>query len=274
MKKAMMKIAALIGMGLSLLALLIVLFVLVKGWSLQTPLKDSVSTLSDVAQKALLRLEGGADRLRTPVDNALVILDQVDATAREWGEMPEKGRPLSAQLLETAGDRFSREIETVVHLTSTIGQAVVVFNQTLETFNRFSSVKVPTLSDELTKISEQILEMKNRLQEFRDTVDGLKVGAVPSGVEGVLSRTQWFRAPLTRIRRNLEGLANLLADKRNKLMELEGNLLFYIDLGVLALSILGPVLIAGQAALGWASWRLFRRKGKGGVWKSHPLSND
>ena len=44
MKKAIKKAAALIGIGLSLLALLSVLFILVKGWGLRTPLKEGVST--------------------------------------------------------------------------------------------------------------------------------------------------------------------------------------------------------------------------------------
>jgi hypothetical protein len=54
MKKAIKKAAALIGMGLSLLALLIVVFILVKGWGLRTPLKEGVSTLAGVAEQASL----------------------------------------------------------------------------------------------------------------------------------------------------------------------------------------------------------------------------
>ena len=101
MKKAIKKVAALIGIGLSLLALLSVLFILVKGWGLRTPLKEGVSTIAGVAQQALQRLEGGAARLRAPVGKALVVLDQVEAGAREWGRRVEAEGPLSAQILVT-----------------------------------------------------------------------------------------------------------------------------------------------------------------------------
>jgi hypothetical protein len=59
MKKAIRKVAALVGIGLSLLALLGVLFILVKGWGFRTPLKEGVSIIAGVAEQALQRLEGG-----------------------------------------------------------------------------------------------------------------------------------------------------------------------------------------------------------------------
>ena len=57
MKKAIRKAAALVGIGFSLVALLSVLFILVKGWGLRAPLKEGVSTLAGVAEQALQRLE-------------------------------------------------------------------------------------------------------------------------------------------------------------------------------------------------------------------------
>jgi len=101
MKKAIKKVAALIGIGLSLLALLSVLFILVKGWGLRTPLKEGVSNLAGVAEQALQRIEGGAARLRAPVGKALVVLDQVETAAKEWGRRVETEGPLSAQILVT-----------------------------------------------------------------------------------------------------------------------------------------------------------------------------
>jgi len=153
LKKAIKKVAALIGIGLSLLALLSVLFILVKGWGLRTPLTD------------------------------------------EWA-----------------------------------------------------------------KVSDRFQEMKIRLQEFRGTVEGLKAGVVQAEVEAFSNRIQWFRAPLTRIQKALENTEHQLAARRQALMELEGNLLFKIDLGILALSLLCPILMAGQASLIYLFWKLFRRK--------------
>jgi hypothetical protein len=49
------------------------------------------------------------------------------------------------------------------------------------------------------------------------------------------------------------------------LIELEGNLLYLIDLGIFGLSLLCPLLLAGQVSLIRASWRMFRRQGKGGA---------
>ncbi len=65
--------------------------------------------------------------------------------------------------------------------------------------------------------------MKNRLQEFRDSVEVLKAGVVQAEVEAFSNRIQWFRTPLTGSGRTLENTENQLAAKRQALMELEGN---------------------------------------------------
>jgi predicted nuclease with TOPRIM domain len=260
MKKAIKKVAALIGIGLSLLALLSVLFILVKGWGLRTPLKEGVSTIAGVAEQALQRLEGGTARLHAPVGKALVVLDQVEVAAREWGERVGAEGPPSVQILVTLHDRFSQEMEAADQIASVVGEAAPVFNKSLETVSRFSGLEVPAVTDELAKLSDRFREMKNRLQEFRNRVEGLKAGVDQAEVKALSNLIQWFRAPLTRIQKTLENAENQLAAKRKALIELEGNLLFYIDLGILALSLLSPILMAGQVSLIYRFWDLFRRK--------------
>jgi hypothetical protein len=260
MKKAIKKVAALIGIAFSLSALLIVLFILVKGWSVRTPLKEGVSTLAGVAEQALQRLEGGVARLRVPVGKALVLLAQVEAEAREWGRRAEAEGPLPVQILVTLHDRFSQEMEAADQIALGVGEAAQVFNKSLETISRFSGLKVPALTDELAKVSDRFPEIKNRRQEFRDAVEGLKAEGAQAGVEAISNLIQWFRAPLTRIHKALENTENQLAAKRQALIELEGDLLFKIDLGILGLSLLCPILMAGQALLTYYFWGLFRRK--------------
>jgi archaellum component FlaC len=260
MKKAIKKVAALIGIILSLSALLIVLFILVKGWSLRTPLKEGVSTLAGVAEQALQRIEGGVARLRTPVGKALVFLDQVEAVTGEWGRRAEAEGPQSVQILVTLHDHFSQEMETADQIASGVSEAAQVFNKSLETISRFSGLKVPALTDELAKVSDRFQEIKKRLQEFRDAVEGLKAGVVQAEVEAISHRIQWIRAPLTRIHKALENTENQLAARRQALIELEGDLLFKIDLGILALSLLCPILMAGQVSLIFYFWGIFRRK--------------
>jgi uncharacterized protein YukE len=116
------------------------------------------------------------------------------------------------------------------------------------------------LTDEWAKVSERFQEMKNRLQKFRGTVQEMKAGVVQAQVEAFSNRIKWFRAPLTRIQKTLENTENQLAARRQALMELEGNLLFKIDFGILALSLLCPILMAGQASLLYLLWGWFRRK--------------
>ena len=79
-------------------------------------------------------------------------------------------------------------------------------------------------------------------------------------MEAFSNRIQWFRAPLTRIQKTLENTENQLAARRQALIELERNLLFKIDLGILALSLLCPILMAGQASLLYLFWGRFQRK--------------
>jgi hypothetical protein len=103
----------------------------------------------------------------------------------------------------------------------------------------------------------------NRLEEFRDAVGGWKSGAIQTGVEAVLSRSRGVRVPLIRVRKVLEGTEIFLAAKRRALMNLEATLLFDIDLGILGLTLLCPLLMAGQVSLIWALGHVFRRAGKG-----------
>lgn len=259
MKNLIKKPIAVCGIGLSLLAFLIVFIILIKGWSFRAPLKEGVSGIVEVAQQALRRIEGGTARLQAPVDRALVVLDQVDAAVREGGERVEDRNPPMSQILETLKDRFPQEIEAAVQIASSVGEAVVILNKSLETINRFSRVEVPTLKEELTGLSDGIRETEARLQEFRESIGGIKAGVVQTGVESVLAHTKTFRKPLVRIQQTLEKTKNLLAAKRKAMIEMEMNLLFIIDLGILGLSLLCPLLMAGQICLMLASWRMFRR---------------
>ncbi len=201
--------------------------------------------------------------MRAPVGRALAALDQLDAAVGEWGGRSEGDRTPFTQSLETLTERLAQEIEAGFQIASDVGEAASVFNRSLETINRFSRWEVPPFKDELAQIADQFQELRNRLQEFRDTVAGWKTEAIQTGVEAVLSRTRGVRAPLTRVHKALEGMENFLAAKRKALMDLEANLLFDIDLGILGLTLLCPVLMAGQVSLIWALGRLFRRAGKG-----------
>jgi uncharacterized protein YukE len=194
------------------------------------------------------------------VGKALAVLGQVEAAAREWGRRVETEGPLEAQVLVALHDRFSQEMEAADQIAAVVGEAALVFNKSLETVSRFSGLEVPTVTDELAKVSDRFREMKNRLQELRSTVEGMKAGVVQAEVEAFSNGLQWFRAPLTRIQETLENTENQLAAKRKALIELEGELLFYIDLGIFGLSLLCPILMAGQASLIYLFWKLFRRK--------------
>ncbi len=260
MNKAIRKVAALIGIGFSLLALLSVLFILVKGWGLRTPLKEGVSTIAGVAGQALQRLEGGAAHLRVPEGKALVVLDQAEAAAREWGGRVEAEGPQSGQILVTLHDRFSQEMAAADQIASVVGEAAQVFNKSLGAVSRFSELAVPTLTDEWIRVSDRFQEMNNRLQEFRDTTEGWKAGVVQAELEAFSNWFQWFRAPLTRIRKTIENTEHQLAPRQKALMELEADLLFKIDWGILALSLLCPILMVGQASLIYLFWGLFRRE--------------
>jgi hypothetical protein len=263
MKQAFKKIAALTGIGLSLLAFLVVLIILIKGWELSTPLKEGVSSLSLVAQQALQRLEGGLVRLRTPVGRALSALDQLDAAVREGRGRSETDWTQFNQGLATLHERFAREIEAGFEIASVVGEAASVFNRSLGTISQFSRGGVPPLQDELARIADQFQEMRNRLQESHEAVDGLKTEAIRAGEETVLHRIREFRAPLTWVQKTLEGTENFLGAKRRALMDLEANLLFDIDLGILGLTLLCPLLMVGQVSLIWALGLVFRRVGKG-----------
>jgi len=259
MKNLINKTIAIFGIGLSLLTFLIVFFIMIEGWRLRTPLKEGVSNLAGVAQQVLQRIKGGTVRLRAPVDQALGALDRLDSTVRERGGRNEAKEPPMSQILVTLIDRFSHEIEAADQIASSVGEDAVVLNKSLETINRFSRVEAPTLTEELTSLSDRLRELEARLQEFREPVDGLKAGVVQTGIKDVLARTQTFRKVLGRMQKALEKTQDLLAVKRKALIKMEENLLFKIDLGTIALSLLCPLLMAGQVSLLFASWRMFRR---------------
>jgi hypothetical protein len=65
------------------------------------------------------------------VGKALVVLDQVEAAAREWGRRVEAEGPLSAQILVTFHDRFSQELEAADQIAAVVGEAAQVFNKSL-----------------------------------------------------------------------------------------------------------------------------------------------
>ena len=258
MKQVLKKLVAMILAVLSLLIFLIVLFVLFKVWGLHTSLKEGVAALSGGTQQAIERFEESTDRMQTSVNQALNTLGQMEDAIRERKGRLEPENPLSNPVLHTLHERFSQNIEAGFQVALAVSEAAATINTSLETLNRFSILKVPTFTDELTRLAERFQGMKNLMHEFRYDLEGLESGVSVIKIEAILIKTQSFRVPLNQVQKALDGLVNILVAKRKDIIELEGNLLFYINLGALAFSLLCPLLMAGQVCLLLRSWKWLR----------------
>jgi hypothetical protein len=136
---------------------------------------------------------------------------------------------------------------------------VVSVNAALETLNTLGFIRVPTLSDKVSVVSERVDAIQSDVQELRLAIDDGTAGASANLVSAVVERTMKIDNLLMQIKSTTVQYQAAVTQKKQQVTDLSRKLVRAINLTVLLLTALLLVVAAGQVLLIYVCWQYVRQ---------------
>jgi membrane-associated HD superfamily phosphohydrolase len=128
----------------------------------------------------------------------------------------------------------------------------------LVTLNRLPGIAVPTLTDQLSAVSQRAQEAQAAVQDFRTTLADLKAGVVTNVVEAITTRTAKIDAALARIQAIVNKYQAAVTRAQERVTSTSNNILLLIDLSAVSLTILLLIFAVGMVLLIYVCWQYVR----------------
>jgi len=248
---AIVILIATIGLALSVAGL-------VGAWVARRPARDTVTALSTALNSTLVAVDQALARVGARADQGRQAFARVNNAASKLGDRIEEGSPALNALAGAIRDDLAPKIADTRAQAATLRDGVVSVNATLETLNRTSFITVPTLTDELSTVSERVEAAQNDAQELRATITEARAGASANLVAAVTARTIAIDNGLAQIQAAMGKQQATLAQRQQHVSDLSDTLLRAINLLVLLLTVLFLVFAAGQVLLIYVCWQYIR----------------
>src|SRR6266581_7688962 len=156
-------------------------------WSGCGPPTDqrAVTDVSTTLTQALQVADKGLTRVNGYVQNARQSLTQVNNEATQLGDRAKTSSPLITALSQRVDNDLAPRIENARTAAVSIHDAVVKVNSALVALNRFPGVTVPSLSNQLSSVSDRTQEAQAAAQDLRVTLANIKAGIVTKAESAV-----------------------------------------------------------------------------------------
>lgn len=168
-------------------------------WVARSYARSAVIDVTTVTTKTLTVVNNGLGRVNTQVQDARQKLTQVNDAAAKLGNRIEANSPLVDKFNQLVNNNLAPRIEKVSTTASAIHDAVVSLNSKLEVLNRFPNITVPTLTSQLSALSDRAQEARSAVQDMRTSLTDVKAGLSTTVVAAVTQRTARIDAALARI---------------------------------------------------------------------------
>jgi predicted nucleic acid-binding Zn-ribbon protein len=248
---AIVILIATIGLALSVAGLVGV-------WVARGSARDTVTALSTALNGTLAAVDQALARVGARADQGRQALARVNNAASKLGDRIEEGSPALNALASAVRDDLAPKIADTRAQAATLRDGVVSVNAMLETLNRIPFIAVPTLTDELSTVSERVEAAQNDAQELRATITEARAGASANLVAAVTARTIAIDNGLAQIQAAMGKQQATLAQRQQQVSDLSDTLLRAINLLVLLLTVLFLVFAAGQVLLIYVCWQYIR----------------
>jgi hypothetical protein len=172
---------------------------LVGVWAAYGPARDSVITVSNTLTQALQVADKGLTRANGYVQTARQTLTQVNTEAVQLGDRVQTSSPLITAISQRVDTKLAPVLEQAQTTAANIHDATLKVNGALVALNRFPGVSVPTLSPQLSAVSDRAQESVSTMQDLRVTLANIKAGAVTKAETAVMQITARIDVPLARI---------------------------------------------------------------------------
>jgi hypothetical protein len=216
-----------------------------------TALSTALNSKLGAVDQALARVNAGADQGRQA-------LARVNNAASKLGDRIEQGSPALNALAGAVHDDLGPKVADTRAQAATLRDGVVAVNATLETLNRLPFIDLPTLTDELSAVSERVQAAQNDAQDLRAAIAEARAGASANFVAAVTAQTIKIDNGLAQIQATVARQQATLAQRQQQVTDLSNTLLSAINLIVILLTVLFLVFVAGQVLLIYVCWQYVR----------------
>src|SRR5947209_8400244 len=170
------RILVAIVLFIAVLGLMLNLAGIVGIWLAFAPARSDVTNVAGTMTHALEIVDNGLGRVTGQVQDARQTLTQVNDEAARLGDRIQANSPVVSRLNQLVNNDLAPLIENVRTASFAIRDAVVAFNTLSALIDRLPGVAVPTLSGELSALSERAQEPRAAVQDLSATVADVKAG--------------------------------------------------------------------------------------------------
>src|SRR5216684_4217881 len=124
-------------------------------WVARSYARSAVIDVTTVTTKTLTAVNNGLVRVNTQVQDARQKVAQVNGAAALLGNRIDSNSPLYDKFNQLVSTNLAPSLEKVSTAATTVHDAVVSLNSKLEVLNRLPNIQVPTLTSQLSAISDR-----------------------------------------------------------------------------------------------------------------------
>lgn len=229
---------------------------LVGVWVIRAPASNDVSDVAATMTHALGIVNNGLARVNTRVQEAQQTLTQVNNSAAQLGDRLEANSPPVNRLSQFVDTNLVPRIEDARTRASAIHEAAV--NGALLALNRLPGVKVPTLSNELSSVSDRAQDAQAAVQDLRATLAGMKAGLATKAAAVVTQVTSRINAALAKVQAIVNKYSGKITNTQARITSTSNTILLLINVLAVSLTLLLIIFEAGLVLLMYMCWRYVR----------------
>jgi hypothetical protein len=245
-------------MVLAVVGLLVDASELVGTWAAYGPARNSVITVSNTLAQALQVADKGLTRANGYVQTGRQTLTQVNTEAVQLGDRAKTNSPLLTALSQRVDTKLAPVLAQAQTTAATIHDATLKVNGALVALNRFPGVTVPTLSPQLSAVSDRAQEAVSAMQDLRVTLANVKAGAVTKAETAIMKITARIDAPLARIQSLVTTYQAKVVNAQGRFSSTTDTILTWLLVTAIALTLLFIIVAAALLLLIYVCWQYIR----------------
>jgi membrane protein implicated in regulation of membrane protease activity len=227
-------------------------------WVARSYARNAVIDVTTVTTKTLTAVNNGLVRVNTQVQDARQKVTQVNDSAAKLGNRIEANSPLADKFNQLVSTNLAPSLEKVSTTASAVHDAVVSLNSKLEVLNRLPSIQIPTLTNQLSAVSDRAQEAQSAVQDLQTSLTDVKAGLVTTVVAAVTQRTARIDAALARIQDTVNTYQATVTRTQQRVTATSNSVLLLLDVGVVSLTLLFIIFAIGLVLLLWVCWQFVR----------------
>jgi hypothetical protein len=227
-------------------------------WYGRSQTRSAVIDITSVTTKTLTAVNNGLGRVNTQVQDARQKVAQVNDAAANLGNRINASSPLVDKFNQLVNTNLAPSLEKLSTAAAAVHDAVVSVNSKLELLNRLPNIQVPTLTNQLSAVSDRAQEAQTAVQDLQTSLADVKSGLVTTVVVAVTQRTARIDAALARIQDTVNTYQATVTRTQRRVTAISNTALLLLDVGTVSLTLLFIIFATGLVLLLWVCWQFVR----------------